>query len=118
MNIIDTRDLITEANDLAGGDWESPDDKTMAELEEDERERFDVISDLLNEMGPDAHYGVALVPESDFEDHARELAEDIGAVDENMGWPHSCIDWERAARELQMDYTMISFDGTDYLYRA
>lgn len=35
---------------------------------------------------------------------AMDLAEDIGALDENLSWPHSCIDWDRAARELMFDF--------------
>ena len=38
------------------------------------------------------------------EDMAQELAESIGAIDENASWPMSCIDWEQAARELMFDY--------------
>lgn len=38
------------------------------------------------------------------EEFARDMAEQIG---ENIaeGWPHYCIDWEFAARELMMDYS-------------
>jgi len=32
-------------------------------------------------------------------DYAEQLAEDIG-IKLGSGWPHSCIDWERAGREL------------------
>lgn len=53
-----------------------------------------------------------------FKEYAQELAEDIGAVDDTLGWPHSCIDWEHAARELSFDYSSVSIDGTDYLFRA
>lgn len=37
-------------------------------------------------------------------DFAQNLAEDIGAIDEDAAWPNNCIDWERAARELEGDY--------------
>jgi hypothetical protein len=29
-----------------------------------------------------------------------------------------CIDWERAARELKMDYTSVRVNGTTYYFRA
>lgn len=40
-----------------------------------------------------------------FRDYAENLAEEIGAVNPDATWPNNCIDWERAARELAMDYT-------------
>lgn len=39
------------------------------------------------------------------EDSAQDLAEELDMIDEKLGWPYSCIDWEHAARELLMsDY--------------
>lgn len=48
---------------------------------------------------------------------AQELAEDIGAIDSDAVWPNNCIDWERVARELQMDYTAVDFSGVTYWTR-
>ncbi len=39
------------------------------------------------------------------EDFAREMADQLGAVDENAQWPMNCIDWEYAAKELMYDYS-------------
>ena len=36
------------------------------------------------------------------------MAEDLGAIDPNAGWPLYCIDWDQAARDLRMDYTEIA----------
>jgi hypothetical protein len=33
-------------------------------------------------------------------------------------WPTDCIDWERAARDLQMDYMSVYFDDELYWIRA
>lgn len=60
----------------------------------------------------------ALIPEYDFEDYARELAEDIGAISKDYQWPNYCIDWEYAAQELKHDYTTVTIDGEDYLMRV
>jgi antirestriction protein len=38
------------------------------------------------------------------QDFAQNLAEDLGAIDQNATWPNDCIDWERATRELFTDY--------------
>lgn len=43
------------------------------------------------------------------EEFAQDMAEQTGAIDLNSAWPHNCIDWEWAARELMYDYT--SSDG-------
>lgn len=38
------------------------------------------------------------------EEFAENMADSIGAIDANLGWPYSCIDWTHAARELMFDY--------------
>lgn len=55
------------------------------------------------------------IHEDSFEEFAREFAEEVCALPE--GWPCSCIDWSKAADELRMDYTTITYDGEDYLTR-
>ena len=62
--------------------------------------------------------GETLIRESYFEAYAQELADDIGAVPDDLQWPLTCIDWEQAARELKMDYTEVGYDGVAYLMRA
>lgn len=64
-----------------------------------------------------AWYPVTLIRESDFEDYAEQLAEDIGAISREPQWPLQYIDWEKAADALRMDYSSITIDGTEYLYR-
>lgn len=41
----------------------------------------------------------------DDEDFAWEMANDLGLIDKNAGWPNNCIDWERAARDLMYDHS-------------
>ncbi|MEQ8262283.1 antirestriction protein ArdA [Pseudohaliea sp.] len=41
--------------------------------------------------------------ESDRE-FACSMAEDLGLLQEDAQWPHTCIDWDYAARELMYDY--------------
>lgn len=65
----------------------------------------------------DWRHGATLIRDSYFETYAQELADDIGAVDRNATWPQTCIDWEQAARELQMDYTSVEFGGITYWVR-
>jgi hypothetical protein len=65
----------------------------------------------------DWRYGSTLIRDSYFTDYAQELAEDIGAIKSDATWPNNCIDWDQAARELQMDYTSVEFDGVTYWVR-
>jgi hypothetical protein len=104
---LNTRELLRELRDLVGGDEENPDPEVMAELDEDEMARKEALEDLMDEFGPGFSDGVELILESEFEDHAREIAEEIGAIDSNGGWPLNCI-----------DYTSITFDGDDYFYHT
>ena len=62
-------------------------------------------------------YPVELIADSYFQEYAQNLAEDCGMVDTNARWPMNCIDWEQAARELQMDYSSIEIRGFTYWYR-
>jgi len=39
------------------------------------------------------------------EDFAQDMAEQLGSIDESAQWPQTCIDWERAAKELMYDYS-------------
>jgi len=58
-----------------------------------------------------------LIRDSYFEDYAQELAEDLGLIPKDNPWPCYCIDWERAASELQTDYSSVEFDGVTYWVR-
>ena len=35
--------------------------------------------------------------------YAQQTAEDCGMIDDCAKWPHNCIDWEEAWRQLSMD---------------
>lgn len=37
-------------------------------------------------------------------DFAEETAEQLGYLDGKNSWPHNCIDWDQAAKDLMMDY--------------
>lgn len=62
-------------------------------------------------------YPITMISDSYFVQYAQELAEDIGAVKSDLGWPYGSIDWDKAAEELQMDYATVEFDDVTYWYR-
>lgn len=138
-DIIDTRDLIREREELlaececdaCGGLGEHGNGDTCAtcggsghansasDMPEDDpdRARVEAIEEASTEIS-EWESGETLIPESEFTEYAQQLAEDIGAISSDAQWPLSYIDWERAADALRMDYSVIEIDGTDYLYRS
>lgn len=88
--------------------------------ESDEGQELKALQSLAEEAegyAPDWNHGEALIHDSHFEDYAREMAEDIGAISGDEKWPCTCIDWEKAASELQQDYTAVEFSGVTYWIR-
>jgi hypothetical protein len=59
-------------------------------------------------------YGATIINDDFFEDYAKQLAEDIGAIDWSQSWPLTCIDWAEAANQLKQDYAEFDFDGNTY----
>ena len=51
------------------------------------------------EIDDDFHEAYAGEHDSD-RDFAQDLAEGLDMIDEKLGWPYSCIDWDYAASEL------------------
>ena len=98
--------------------------EALTDWENDNAEELTTLESILEDLagnGGDEHwdgdwYPVTLIRDSYFQDYAQDLAEDCGFVSGNE-WPARCIDWEQAARELQMDYTSTEIDGVTYWYR-
>jgi len=86
----------------------------------DEANEYKQLRDLAEQAEgySDWKDGATLIRESYFKDYAQQLAEDIGAVNADATWPNNCIDWDQAARELEVDYTQVDFDGVTYLIRS
>lgn len=117
MDVIDSRDVIARIEELES-EW-CPSDESDG-TDNQEREELAALVALADEASgcaADWQYGETLIRDSYFKDYAQELAEDIGAIDSNASWPNTCIDWDQAARELQMDYTAVDFDGVTYWIR-
>jgi len=110
-DIIDSRDVIARIEEL---------EESCEDL--DDAAELKALRDLVDEASgsPDWEYGETLIRDTYFKDYAQYLAEDIGAIATaaTHGWPYTCIDWDKAARELQMDYTCVEFDGVDYWIRS
>ena len=128
-DVIDVRDIIARVLELRDERDEynekmgSPD--AWDGVPDGEPEELVMLEGILSELagyGGDEEfdgdwYPVPLIAESYFQEYAQELAEDCGMVDTSARWPMNCIDWEQAARELQMDYSYILIHDSTYWYR-
>jgi len=109
-DIIDSRDINERIEELELLE----DDK---DFDDEDKEELGTLREMADSGREDWEYGVTLINENYFEEYAQELAEDIGAIKDDIGWPCNCIDWEQAANELRVDYTEIDFNGNAYLVR-
>jgi hypothetical protein len=130
-DIIDSRDIIERIDELrderdsAADGWEpgsdEPKPQALADWEaSDEAAELKTLEAVASdgEGYGDWDHGETLIRETYFIEYAQQLAEDIGAIDPKASWPNGCIDWEKAADELRVDYTEVDFDGVTYLMRA
>jgi hypothetical protein len=93
--------------------------KALEQWDTDNAAELKALKDLQDQAEgySDWRHGAALIRDSHFKDYARDLAEDTGAINSDVSWPYTCIDWEQAADELQTDYTSVEFDGVTYWIR-
>jgi len=94
-------------------------DDEECEMDSSEEFELDELIELESELGMTLEAadqaGLYFIDEDYFEDYARELACDTGAITNDHEWPANCIDWEAAADELRMNYTEVEYDGHSYL---
>jgi len=94
--------------------------ETLADWDTENGEELKALQSLAEEGegSPDWQHGESLIRDTYFEDYARQLAEDIGAISGDEKWPLTCLDWEKAADELKQDYFTVDFGGEVYWIRA
>lgn len=120
-------ELVSERDDLreAISDSETSEEREQAEaaLAEWEAENLkdlesvEAFAEDCENCADDWVHGVALIAESYFQEYAKQLAEDIGAVDRDAPWPLSRIDWDAAADDLKQDYTAVEWDDCTFFVR-
>lgn len=105
-------DILKEARDLL-------DDPDASDEHADLLRVVGAIEAVRDGMGASTFdEGSLLIPEGEFTEYAQDLAEEIGAIDSDAGWPSGYIDWEAAADALRVDYTEIGLGDDSYLFRA
>lgn len=100
---------------------EHPLDTFIEECEDSEADEYKSAKAFLDDVESntsEARHGETLIAEDYFQEYAEQLADDIGAIDANAGWPMNHIDWAAAANELKHDYSEVTWDGHTYLVRS
>lgn len=118
--IHDSSDDVPELTDQNFAEWlQTTVNDDNHEYQDDARELL-ALRALADEADgcADWKYGEALIRDSYFEQYARDMADDIGAIQKNATWPNNYIDWEAATEALQQDYTSVDFDGVTYWIRS
>lgn len=131
--------VIQDAREAAGQTWDFATPESRGDLTRDEFiaehlelhdpdetldfERFTALLEDLKGYGGDEQwrgdwYPITLIADHHFQAYAEELAEDLcGNEMRAASWPLNCIDWERAASQLQADYSTVEFAGRTFWYR-
>jgi len=82
----------------------------------DNEEEYNTLVAFKRAMGSNWKDSLTFIPEECFGDFAYDLAKEI--VSEGLeSWPLSCIDWDRAEKELKSDYVSFEFREETYWYR-
>jgi hypothetical protein len=115
-DVIDLRDIIARVEELEEYE-EDGGEADASELRQLRRWLAECVGNGGDEQWRGDWYPITLIRDSYFENYAVELADDLGVNPPGVSWPFTCIDWEKAARELQVDYTAVDFDGVTYWVR-
>ena len=119
---MNTEPIDFSANALSGDDLYLRHCDLIAEAElrdltEEEREEFKILEEVDNDCGLLELRDETLIAVHYFTEYARELATELGMWGVSDEWPYRCIDWERAAHELSMDYTVVTVGGRTFYVR-
>ncbi len=112
-NQFDIRDVIARFEEIE----DSEDAEEIAERTEIANFLEEVKGNGGDERWRGDWYPVGFIADHYFEDYAQELAEDCGRVNEKATWPNDYIDWKRAAKALQGDYSSIEIGSVTYWYQ-
>jgi hypothetical protein len=82
----------------------------IEDIEKELRPLLDLQQDA--ELYCDWRSGTMLIHENDFPRYAEQYAEDLGL--DLSTWPYTCIDWEKAANDLVVEFTPVEYEGDTY----
>lgn len=129
-DILDGRDILKEfeemeqeLKDLQGYVEDAEDagelKAAQQELDDFDMEHFELLKSFVDDVGDQPlRNGETFIHEFYFTRYAEQLADDLWAIDRDVRWPLTHIDWEAAAADLKHDYTPVDVDGNTYYYRG
>jgi len=90
----------------------------FVELYSEEIDRVKQIDDLEQEIGHSEWvYGLTLIPYDDFTEYVKDLLEDCGNIPRDLPW-YIEVDWEKTAENVSADYSQVTFEDEEFLYRS
>lgn len=114
---LDTYELNEQRQELL--DHKSSLENEGKTLKPECQEKLDELEALASEI-IDFEYGAPAIHESNWREYAEQTAEELvpGYAESGGGWPYNCIDWEKAADALMMDYHAVEWQGETYYTRS
>lgn len=126
---IDMRDVFDRIESLRADveQIEDADDYSPLKAKQENAEVYDELAILEalaeelegaggDEQWEDAWYPAQLIRDRYFTEYAEEMLGDCGIMPKDLPtW--MVIDWEQTAKNVQVDYTSVEFEGVTYWYR-
>jgi hypothetical protein len=117
-DVIDSREIIERIEELEDRNDEGEDEGDG--LDDADKAELVMLKALVEELrqvgGNSPEDGMTMVRDSHFVAYAQEYVSDVGWLQgETPSWIE--IDWEATARNIQMDYTSVEFNGVTYWVR-
>ena len=131
-NVLDSRNIQERIDELEKEieyeraeneeeEGESKEDKKEEETEEKSPEQEELaillaFKEEVEQCNSEWDFGCTLIRESYFEEFCQQELEDLGTIPKDISW-YIVIDWEATAKNMEQDYSEVSFDGVAYLVR-
>lgn len=118
---IDSRDMEEaivelEAMEEAAKEGESDSESGSDAMDEDLAALLAAPREVRDSCGSEWRHGVQYIRRSEWVEYAQQLAEDVGAIDNDAKWLACHIDWQAAADALEQGYSTIDIGNEEFLY--
>jgi vacuolar-type H+-ATPase subunit I/STV1 len=140
-DFINTQDVISAADEFEDSiEWKldeiSNKETELADIDEEDEDEYAAVENELDELNREldglkeeaedifelrddiADFADGtLINEDYWAQYVQQQAEDIDGIN-TSNWPYNCIDWDQAASDLAVDYSIITWRGQDFYIRA